>query len=81
MARPRKISLEAVCHRYKEAKRANERYPISATAKTFGVSTRTINRRLIEAVHSGLIESEIVQLPIFKPTIEVPKTELTVAWT
>ncbi len=81
MARPRKISLEAVCHRYKEARRANERYPVSATTKAFGVSTRTVNRRFIEAVHLGLIDSEVVQLPIFKPKVEVPKTELTVAWT
>ena len=81
MARPRKVSAEAVCQRYSEAVRQNQRYPISATAKTFGVSTRTVNRRLLEAVYAGMIAPELVHLPIFKPKVELPKTELAVAWT
>ncbi len=83
MARPLKISYESICERYKEARRQNVRYPVSATAKTFGISTRTVNRALIKAVHQGLIAEELVDLPIFKPKQVTPTLsyDLQIAWT
>ena len=83
MARPRKVSYESICEHYKEARRQNVRYPVSATAKTFGVSTRTVNRALIKAVHQGLIAEELADLPIFKPKQVIPASsyDLQIAWT
>lgn len=67
MARPKKVSDESICERYKQARSLNLRFPVSNTAKAFGISTRTVNRALIRSVHNGLIAEELVNLPIFKP--------------
>ena len=78
MARPIKVSVDAICQYYHGYLNSGVQFPVSATAKALGISKLTVNRGLSKAIEEGLMRpTQVHSKPLHLKKAE-PKQELVV---